>query len=433
MKKIILKPKKDAAVRRFHPWIFSGAIATIEEGITDGEAVEVYSAHQEYLATGHYASGASITVRIFSFTKTSADQPFWTQKIQNAYHFREKLGLTQNPLTNCYRLVHAEGDGLPGLIIDIYHKTAVLQCHSIGMYAEREKIAQALTQVFGNQLEAIYNKSSDTLPDQYAKNVQNSYLLLRDLETEGLRDLAKETPSDEPINLSTYIKPSSPIPPFPYSPIPHPHFALENGHRFLIDWENGQKTGFFLDQRENRQLLSYYAASKTVLNTFCYTGGFSVYALQAGATGVDSVDISQKAMDLTDQNVAQNISDTARHHSYAQDVLKFLQQTENQYDIIIVDPPAFAKSIAKRHNAVQGYKRLNALAMKKIKNGGILFTFSCSQVVDQQLFYDTIVAAALEAGRTARVMHHLSQPADHPVSLYHPEGAYLKGLVLYIE
>ncbi len=410
MKKIFLKPKKDAAVRRFHPWIFSGAIATMDDGIADGEAVEVYSAHKDYLATGHYQSNASIAIRLFSFTKTDAGQAFWTQKIRNAYQYRQQLGLTQNPHTNCYRLVHAEGDGLPGLIIDIYDKTAVLQCHSIGMHTEKEKLTQSLLEVFDNQLTTIFDKSADTLPDPYIKSVQNSYLYPHSSH--------------------------SPIPPSPNSHISsHPPTlpsSLENDLPFRIDWEQGQKTGFFLDQRDNRNLLAQYAAHKTVLNTFAYTGGFSLYALRAGATQVDSVDVSQKAINLLEENV-QNVGFTDRHHSYTQDVLKFLQQCENEYDIMIVDPPAFAKSIAKRHNAVQGYKRLNALAMKKIKKGGMLFTFSCSQVVDNQLFYDTIVAAALEAGRTARVMHHLTQAADHPVSLYHPEGAYLKGLALYLE
>ncbi len=401
MKKIILKPKKDAAVRRFHPWVFSGAIAKTDESIADGEIVEVYSAGNEYLATGHYQSGASISVRLFAFEKTDGDQAFWTQKIRNAYQYREKLGLTDSTTTNCYRLIHAEGDGMPGLIIDIYHKTAVLQCHSVGMHLQKDKLAQALVEVYGSNLNAMYDKSADTLPANYAATVQNGYL----------------HSSNQLFDTSTI----------------QPPIVLENGHRFQIDWEGGQKTGFFLDQRENRALLAQYASGKTVLNTFCYTGGFSVYALKAGATFVDSVDVSAKAMELTDQNVALNAPDPALHRSHTQDVLKFLQQTENEYEVMIVDPPAFAKSLAKRHNAVQGYKRLNALAMQKVKKEGILFTFSCSQVVDSQLFYDTIVAAALEAGRTARVMHHLSQPADHPVSLYHPEGAYLKGLVLYIE
>ncbi len=391
IKKITLKPKKDASLRRFHPWVFSGAIAKTEGAIADGEVVEIHDASGNYLATGHYQNG-SICVRIFSFAKTAADEIFWVQKLREAYHFRQNLGLTQHPSTNCYRLAHAEGDGLPGLIVDVYNRTAVLQCHSIGMHQEREKIANALLDIYGNRLEAIYDKSQDTLPEQYAQTIANAYLFGQSMH----------------------------------------RVVRENEHTFLVDWEGGQKTGFFLDQRDNRQLLAQYAHGKTVLNAFCYTGGFSVYALQAGATHVDSVDISQKAIELTDQNIALNAPHHERHRSYAQDVLKFLQQTDNQYDIMVVDPPAFAKSIAKRHNAVQGYKRLNALALKKIKSGGILFTFSCSQVVDRQLFYDTIVAAAIEAGRQVRVMHQLTQPADHPVSLYHPEGSYLKGLVLFV-
>lgn len=391
MKKITLKDKKDAAVRRFHPWIFSGAVASMEGTIADGEMVEVFSKQGHYLATGHYHDG-SICVRIFSFEKIEPNQAFWTQKLRNAYQFRERLGLTQNAHTNCYRLVHAEGDGLPGLIIDIYDRTAVIQCHSIGMHLEREKLAKALLEIYGNRLEGIYDKSQETLPDQYAKNITNAYLF-----GESVRKI-----------------------------------ALENEHSFLIDWETGQKTGFFLDQRDNRQLLGQYVAGKIVLNAFCYTGGFSVYALKSGASFVDSVDISQKAIELTDQNAALS-GYTEHHQSYAHDVLKFLQQAEKEYDVMVVDPPAFAKSFAKRHNAVQGYKRLNALALKKITKGGILFTFSCSQVVDKQLFYDTIVAAAIEAGRQVRVMHQLSQPADHPVNLFHPEGSYLKGLVLFVE
>ncbi len=398
MKKIVLKDKKDASLRRFHPWVFSGAVDKMEGQIADGEVIEVYSKSGEYLATGHYQDG-SICVRIFSFAKTEANQTFWTNKLRNAYQYRQVLKLTNNSKTNCYRLVHAEGDGLPGLIIDVYDKTAVLQCHSIGMHLAREKIAQALLEIYDNRLVAIYDKSHETLPEQYAKGIENQYLF------------PKNAPS--PPALS-------------------PPFVLENGHSFLIDWAGGQKTGFFLDQRDNRQLLTHYTKDKTVLNTFCYTGGFSVYALSAGAAFVESVDVSQKAIDLTDKNVLLN-GNAERHHSYTADVIKFLQQIEKQYDVMIVDPPAFAKNIAKRHNAVQGYKRLNALALKKIKSEGILFTFSCSQVVDRQLFYDTIVAAAIEAGRRVKVMHHLTQPTDHPVSLFHPEGSYLKGLVLFVE
>ncbi len=391
MKKIILKAKKDAAVRRFHPWIFSGAVAKRDADITDGEVVEVLSHGGTYLATGHFQDG-SICVRIFSFERTDAEQNFWKDKIFNAYQYRRHLNLIDNAGTNCLRLVHAEGDGLPGLIIDVYDKTAVVQCHSIGMHLEREKIAQALLAAFDGKLEAIFDKSADTLPKQYAKGIKNSYL-------HGGSNQQQ---------------------------------VLENGHTFLVDWESGQKTGFFLDQRDNRALLARYAKDQHVLNTFCYTGGFSIYALQAGAKQVDSVDVSQRAIDLTNENAALT-KHAERHRAYAADVLKFLKETEEIYDVMVVDPPAFAKNMSKRHNAVQGYKRLNALALQKVKPGGILFTFSCSQVVDRQLFYDTIVAAAIEAQRRVRVMHHLTQPADHPVSLFHPEGSYLKGLVLFVE
>ncbi|MCI5080705.1 MAG: class I SAM-dependent rRNA methyltransferase [Saprospiraceae bacterium] len=388
MKKVFLKKKKAAPLRRFHPWVFSGAVAKMEGEPADGDVVEVYDAGGEYLATGHYQNG-SICVRVFSFKKTDADDDFWRSKIENAFHFRQQIQLGD---TDCYRLVHAEGDGLPGLIIDRYGKTAVVQCHSIGMHQERHKIAQALQTVFGDQLDTIYDKSSETLPKAYGATVENSFLFGE--------------------SQSTKVK--------------------ENGHSFLVNWAEGQKTGFFLDQRDNRQLVGQYAAGKKVLNAFCYTGGFSIYALQGGAKEVHSVDISQKAIDLTNENVAINEFEQP-HHAYAEDVLRFLKDTTQTYDLMVVDPPAFAKNLKKRHNAVQGYKRLNALALQHVKKGGFVFTFSCSQVVDQQLFYNTIVAAAIEAGRQIRVLHHLSQGADHPVSLFHPEGAYLKGLVLYVE
>lgn len=391
IKKIFLKSGKEAALLRQHPWVFSGAIQRMEGTPEDGELVTVADNKGRFLALGHY-QGSSISVRILTLQEEVIDQAFWTGKLRRAFQYRQNIGLTHRPGTNCYRLVHGEGDGLPGLVIDIYDRTAVVQCHSIGMHLSREAIAKGLQDVYGPQLEAIYDKSSETLPERYASAISNGYLH----------------------GLSTH------------------RVAVENGHSFLVDWETGQKTGFFLDQRDNRQLLSTYAQGKTVLNAFCYTGGFSVYALSAGAAQVDSVDISKKAIELTDQNIALNQKGQGRHQSYAADVLKFLQQTEQSYDLMIVDPPAYAKSLDKRHSAVQGYKRLNAAAIKKIKPGGVLFTFSCSQVVDEQLFYHTIVAAALEAGRPACIMHKLSQPADHPVSCFHPEGSYLKGLVLYV-
>lgn len=392
MKRIVLKQGKDAPVRRYHPWVFSGAIAFKEEGVSDGDMVEVFSKEGAYLATGHYQD-SNICVRLFSFQQTDAGLAFWIEKIRNARRYRELTGIIGAAATNCYRLIHAEGDGLPGLIVDVYDKTAVVQCHSIGMHRARLHIAQAILEVYGGAIEAVYDKSAETLPNQYALTIENGYL-------HGAKTA---------------------------------QVVHENGHLFQVDWETGQKTGFFLDQRENRRLVATYAAGKTLLNAFCYSGGFSIYALKAGAAHVDSVDSSKKAMELTNQNVAINGFSDGAHQSHTDDVMHFLRQPRDAYDVVIIDPPAFAKNISKRHQAVQGYKRLNALAIQKVKPGGILFTFSCSQVVDKPLFYNTIVAAALEAERPVRLMHDLGQPADHPVSLYHPESAYLKGLALYVE
>ncbi len=403
MHTIILKKGRDEAVRRFHPWIFSGAIQRMDVDksqnaknvLEDGDLVEVVDAKNQFLAMGYYNDG-SITVRVLSFEKEDINAAFWAKKIQNAYAYRKKIGLIGSKATNSYRLIHAEGDGLPGLIIDVYHTVAVVQCHGIGMHRQITMIQEALKSVFGENLLAIYDKSSETLPSQYVSqiNLKNDYLWGQ---------------SEVPLTV------------------------LENGNAFAIDWITGQKTGFFLDQRDNRDLISRYVKGKTVLNAFSYSGGFSVYALQAGAKSVHSVDISQKAIDLTDRNVELNRPFEGEHTALAADVLHFLKDNQSVYDIMIVDPPAFAKSIAKRHNAVQAYKRLNAMALRQITEGGVLFTFSCSQVVDRQLFYDTIVAASIEAGRKVRVMHHLTQPADHPVNIFHPEGSYLKGLVLYVE
>ena len=403
MDKIILKKGKDEAVRRFHPWIFSGAIGRMmvndKDGqIPDGDLVQILDAKYQPLAVGYYNDG-SIAVRILTFDATEKiDAHFWEKRLQNAFDYRKRLGLMVAELqTNAYRLVHAEGDGLPGLIIDIYNETAVVQCHSIGIHRQIDAISNALQMVFKTDLKAIYDKSSETLPPQYvAQNqLKNDYV------------------------FGTMTTPTT---------------VLENGNAFAVDWITGQKTGFFLDQRDNRALIMRYAKDKTVLNAFCYSGGFSIYALHAGAKFVHSVDISPKAMDLVDKNVALNFPEkTVQHQSTAADVLQFLKENEAIYDVMVVDPPAFAKSMSKRHNAVQAYKRLNTMALRQITEGGILFTFSCSQVVDRQLFYDTIVAAAIEAGRKVRVMHHLTQPADHPVSMFHPEGSYLKGLVLYVE
>ncbi len=391
MKKIILKRGKDASLLRFHPWVFSGAIYFKPDDIADGDPVEVFDSKDEYLATGHYQNG-SIMVRICSFEKTNLKQNFWTKKIQKAYHLRSLLNLAANG-TNCYRLIHGEGDGLPGLIIDIYNTTAVIQCHSIGMFYEKEKIALAIQKVFNDDIKAIYNKSSNALPPDFGKTTENDYLF--------------GTGEDQVVQ--------------------------EYENQFAVNWVTGQKTGFFLDQRENRKLLAHYAKGKKVLNAFCYSGGFSIYALKAGAQLVHSVDVSQKAMDLTDENVTLNQPYEGQHTSFTSDVMSFLKETDTEYDLMVVDPPAFAKNLKKRHNAVQGYKRLNTLAMQKIAKNSILFTFSCSQVVDEKLFYNTIVAAAIEAKRKVSVLHRLTQPADHPVGLFHPEGSYLKGLVVYVE
>ncbi len=390
MKKIILKPRKDEAVRRYHPWVFSGAIKTVEGEVADGDTVEVFSNGGEYLATGHFQYG-SISVRIFSFEKTPIDGSFWKMRLQNALNYRRLLGLVENPATNCYRLVHAEGDNLPGLIVDVYGNTAVMQCHSIGMHREREILAATLIELEGAGIESVFDKSKEALPEKYAATMENGYL-------KGKSE---------------------------------PGIVRENGHAFFVDWEGGQKTGFFLDQRENRRLLAQFAQGKTVLNAFSYSGGFSIYALKAGATLVHSVDSSQKAIAWLEKNLDENKIAPDTHQSYAVDVAKYLKECP-VFDVVVVDPPAFAKNLDKRHNAIQAYKRLNVAALQKIAPGGVLFTFSCSQVVDRNLFYNTIVAAAIEAGRQIRVMQHLSQPADHPVSLFHPEGAYLKGLALEV-
>ena len=394
--KIILKPGKDEPVRRFHPWIFSGAIARMEGSPADGDLAEVFGRDGRLLGVGHFHHG-SIAVRLLAFGAADLQDPgFWEQKFRSAFQVRQTTGLAGNPETDCYRLVHGEGDGLSGLIVDIYGPAAVLQCHSIGMHRQRHLIADALKSLYGEKLTVVYDKSKEALPPKYADQMQNEYLLN-----------APEGNTQQPVR--------------------------ENGVEFRVDWETGQKTGFFLDQRDNRQLLSRFVRDKTVLNTFCYTGGFSCYALKAGAQLVHSVDVSAKAMELTAQNVALNAPYLGQHEGFTEDVLRYLNQTDRQYEVMIVDPPAYAKSMDKRHNAVQGYKRLNEAALRKVAPGGILFTFSCSQVVDRELFYHTIAAAAMEVKRPVRVLHHLTQGADHPVSLFHPEGSYLKGLVLYVE
>jgi 23S rRNA (cytosine1962-C5)-methyltransferase len=393
--KIILKSEKDDAIKRFHPWIFSGAIKKTEGPLSDGVLVDVFSNKEEYLGCGFWQD-ASIAVRIMAFAPLrpkELDQDFWFNQLENAYKLRHAMGLTDNPETNVYRLVHGEGDHLPGLIIDHYNGNLVIQAHSVGIHQSRNLIAAALEKIYGNRLKSIFYKSKDTLPSAFAD------------KEESLGFLFGNSTSD---------------------------IVLEYGNKFQIDFVKGQKTGFFIDQRENRNLLKRYVKDKTVLNTFCYSGGFSVYALQAGARHVESLDSSKKAIELTQTNVELNFPEAANHTLIAEDAIQFIKETENTYDVIILDPPAFAKHNNVRHNAVQGYKRLNAEAIKKIAPGGILFTFSCSQVVNMGLFKSTIIASAIQAGRQVRILHQLSQPEDHPINAFHPEGEYLKGLVLFV-
>jgi 23S rRNA (cytosine1962-C5)-methyltransferase len=374
--------------------VFSGAIKSEEDGIEDGDLVAVDAINGDRLGFGHYQSGG-IRVRLLSFGEDELPiEDLLREKLDAALDLRKQLGLVDDPLTNAYRLVHAAGDGLPGLIVDRYASVAVIQCHGIGMFRERRLIAKLLKELLGDGVTTIYDKSAKTLPDRY--------------------------PAEDGVLLGEEITEV---------------VVLENGRRFRVDVAGGQKTGFFLDQRDNRWLLGSYAKDKRVLNTFCYTGGFSVYALLGDAAQVQSVDLSGSAIELTDDNVARNGDFEGRHEAHAADVMEWLKEhaADDPYDIVVVDPPAFAKNKHKRHKAVQAYKRLNARAMKNIKPGGLLFTFSCSRVVERQLFYDTIVAAGLEAGRDCRVLHHLSQSADHPVNLYHQEGEYLKGLVVRVD
>lgn len=389
---VILKSGKDQSVRRYHPWIFSGAIKKIIGNVNEGDLVRVTDNKDEFLAIGHYQIG-SIAVRIVSFIEVDIDADFWKQKIVSAYNLRKRFELAEVENNNVYRLIHAEGDGLPGLIIDYYNGTAVLQMHSIGMYLIKNVFVEALKDIYGDNLKAVYDKSESTIPFKSDIKPENAYL---------------------------YGDSSEKV-------------VLEYGNKFKINWEQGQKTGFFIDQRENRKLLGHYAKDKSVLNVFGYTGGFSVYAMAGGATEVHSVDSSQKAIDLTNENIELNFDDTSRHKAFAVDAFEYLNDIDNKYDLIILDPPAFAKHHNVLHNALQGYKRLNIKAIEKIKPGGILFTFSCSQVVSKENFRKTIFAAAANTGRSVRILHQLTQPIDHPVNIYHPESEYLKGLVVYVE
>ena len=389
--KVVLRKGKEISIHRFHPWIFSGAIQKLDGDVTDGCWVEVSDSMENILGYGHYQHG-SIAVRMLSFRKEKPQADFWRQKLSDALALRGSAGLP-NAATNAFRLVHAEGDGLPGLIIDCYNDVLVVQAHDAGMHLDRHAIAEALQQVFSGNLSAVYYKSQSTLPGKMRERGADEYLFGGTSAT---------------------------------------NIVLEYGNRFYIDWLEGQKTGFFLDQRENRKLLGTFSTGKKVLNTFCYTGGFSIYALAAGATVVHSVDSSQKAIEMTRRNISLNGFDPGVHECFASDTFEYFKDKQDAYDVIVLDPPAFAKHRDARHQAVRGYQRLNAEAIRAIKPGGVLFTFSCSQVVDRQLFYDTIVSAAIQAGREISVLHHLSQPADHPVSIFHPEGEYLKGLVLYV-
>lgn len=388
--RIVLKSGKDQSLKRMHPWIFSGAVKKIYGEPAEGDLVEVYSNHEEFLGCGHYQD-ASIAVRILSFRDRQVSDSFFEDRLREAVRARNSLGL--GPGTNVCRIVNAEGDGLPGLIVDLYGKAAVMQCHSIGMHRNREILAKGLKSVLGRDLKSLYDKSVSTLPSRYGSGQKNEYLL-------GEAGIAE---------------------------------VLEYGNRFLVDREGGQKTGFFIDQRENRRLLSTYAEGKSVLNLFGYSGGFSVYARRGGAERVDTVDSSAQAVKLADRNMELNFGTETRHRGIVADAFDFLETAEEKYDLMVLDPPAFAKHQNVLHNALQGYKRLNARALEVIKPGGILFTFSCSQAVSRENFRKSVFAASVNTGRRIRILHQLSQPADHPVSMYHPEGEYLKGLVLQVD
>ena len=391
-KQIFLKRGKEESLKRFHPWIFSGAIHHMDEGIEEGATVRVITAAGEFIAVGHYQIG-SIAVRVLSFEDIEINTDFWCERLQSALDVRIGVGIADSPTNNTYRLVHGEGDYLPGLVIDCYGSTAVMQAHSVGMHVCRNEICQALVQVMGDRIANVYYKSETTLPYKADLHQENGFLVGGDAS----------------------------------------NVAMENGLKFHIDWLRGQKTGFFVDQRENRSLLEQYAKGKSVLNMFCYTGGFSVYAMRGDAKQVHSVDSSAKAIELTNDNVALNFPGDARHEAFCEDAFKYLDEHDQQYDLIVLDPPAFAKHRAALRNALKGYTRLNVKGLQRIKKGGILFTFSCSQVVTKDNFRNAVFTAAAQVGRKVRILHQLHQPADHPINIYHQEGEYLKGLVLYVE
>jgi len=390
--RIVLKSGKDQSLRRFHPWVFSGAIKKIHGPAREGSLVDLYDNKEEYLATGHYQDG-SIAVRVLAFEPMETDELFWENKIADAWQLRVKLGLVDNPETNVFRWINAEGDGLPGLIIDYYAGTVVIQMHSIGMYHSLEMITSCLLKTAGAKIHTIYNKSNSTLPDKPGIKGRSGFL-------KGDGEHGE---------------------------------VLENGFRFNVDWVQGQKTGFFIDQRENRKMVGKWSAGRKVLNMFGYTGGFSIYGLGGSAELVHTVDSSGKAIDLTREHMEMNFPDDTRHEAFAEDAFRYMENIKNKYDLIILDPPAFAKHQRVLNNALQGYKRINQRALEQIAPGGILFTFSCSQAVSRENFRKSVFVAAANARRNVRILHQLSQPPDHPVSIYHPEGEYLKGLVLAVE
>ncbi len=397
MDKVILKPRREESLLRYHPWVFSGAIARIAGHPAEGDLVSVCSADGQLLACGHYQIG-SIAVRILSFDEDPTRADFWERMLRRAFNLREAFGLASSETTNCYRLVHGEGDGLPGLIVDYYNGVCVMQAHSVGMFRAKSAICEALKAVYGDRLKAVYDKSSGTAPFKAGLELVDGYLWKAD----------GYAASEESV--------------------------LENGRRFLVNWQEGQKTGFFLDQRENRAAVGRLSQGRRVLNLFCYTGGFSIYALAGGAAHVDSVDSSQRAMDMVDRNVALNGFAPERHTSHCCDAIDFMKNVpEGAYDLVIVDPPAFAKHRGALKNALRAYQRLNAAAISKVASGGFVFTFSCSQVVDKEAFALAVFSAAAQTGRSVRILDRLNQPADHSVNIYHPEGEYLKGLLLYVE
>lgn len=391
-KSIYLKKGKEESLRRFHPWVFSGAIHHTDEDIEEGETVRIIAENGDFIATGHFQIG-SIAVRVLSFNDIEINDEFWKNRLQQALDMRIGAGIADNADNNTYRLVHGEGDNLPGLVIDCYGKTAVMQAHSVGMHIHRNTIARILTEVMGDRVENVFYKSETTLPYKAELGQENGFIY------GGSND----------------------------------NIATENGLKFYVDWLKGQKTGFFVDQRDNRSLLEHYAKNRSVLNMFCYTGGFSFYAMRGGAKLVHSVDSSAKAVELTEANVSLNFPDDDRHKAFCEDAFKFMDKTKDAYDLIILDPPAFAKHRTALRNALKGYTRLNVKALERIKPGGILFTFSCSQVVTKEHFRNAVFTAAAISKRKVRIIHQLHQPADHPINIYHPEGEYLKGLVLYVE